>query len=92
MDFGPVTVSDERMGGLHTAGLESAEPLGSHQIAGIDRLVALAVALPPALVQEVLRDAGFTGELRAGRRAFQTPVEGVDVDRAKSFSTGQDQR
>lgn len=87
----PITIEEAaKFAGFPLPG--PTEPIGSHQISGIDRLVAFAVRIPPQSVHPVLRDAGFSGELRTGRRAFQSPVDGVDLDRAKSFAAGQDER
>lgn len=71
--------------------VEGIEVLGAEERAGIDRLVALAVRVPPNAVAAFLAAAHFdAGALQEGDRVFQRGIAGIDVAKAKAVAAGQD--
>ncbi len=66
------------------------EVLGVHRESGIDSQLRFAVRMPTGRVEAFLENAGFTEPLVAGRRVFQTPVDGIDTRGADHVASAQD--
>lgn len=71
---------------------QTAEAVGAYRNDGRDRLVAFALRVDAGDLPGLLAAADFVEPLSPGRRVFQDPVDGVEVEGVDDFSSAQDTR